>query len=617
MSPVNQKTGSRTIRRHLFSLSSVFRAQETQESKRASVAAAVQEEPTCMERIHYPVFNPLDPRHNPEISTLSWNAREQRNSSSESRSPMAWVQSISRRSLHRARSGLMALRSGLRHRSSEESNTEKGFVSPVALRRERQRQGASTGAYTSETQEDMNFGAELSRMDLAPPPPSAHTEVESLVHVPSINSIHGSFATVPASASTSALYQSSSRAVSHSEADLTHPQANDHDLDFQFAGSGELEANMNSEDHLAHTTPSTENHLVRQTLGVAISTDEEIKMSTRNLADPQSACGEQQATNLQQQNTSSDTQTSDEPSSPIPISRQSSAEVRFAFPGVYHEALNQWTRQHGSPSPSQHTANSENSSNTSPHSSSPSQHNTSLSQHIPDPSGHMIAFHEQEEASYAPQGTLERIVLQDDTHSNIPPYHEQDESLVPLMPRQTSITHSQETQPFYYPNPLNYISNRNFGQRWSSIFERTSAQRSSVEDYSSHYTPTDTASRDVTSTEMTSMESTTNDTFSPSPIDSELLFPSPVEDRNEYFLVDGSKRSSHYPDRGNELVKSAQHTTSNCGNTRNPQEPTQMTSQEIMSLPLLGGIPSAGFDFVEEDTDDEFYPGIVQPRQFW
>ena len=119
-----------------------------------------------MERIHYPVFNPLDPRHNPEISTLSWNAREQRNSSSESRSPMAWVQSISRRSLHRARSGLMALRSGLRHRSSEESNTEKGFVSPVALRRERQRQGASTGAYTSETQEDRLLHQPIPKLSL-------------------------------------------------------------------------------------------------------------------------------------------------------------------------------------------------------------------------------------------------------------------------------------------------------------------------------------------------------------------------------------------------------------------------------------------------------------------
>ncbi|OQE91998.1 hypothetical protein PENNAL_c0008G03847 [Penicillium nalgiovense] len=615
MSPVNQKTGPRTIRRHLFSLSSVFRSQE---SKRASIADAVQEEPTCMERIHYPVFNPLDPRHNPEISTLSWNARKQRNSSSESRSPMAWVQSISRRSLHRARSGLMALRSGFSHRSSEESNTEEGFVSPAALRRERQRHGVSTGAYTSETQEDMNFGAELSRMDLAPPPPSSHTEVGSLVHVPSINSIHGSFATVPASASTSALYQSSSRAVSNSGTDSTHSQANDHDPDYQLAGSGGLEANMNSEDHLAHTTLSTENHLVRQTLGVAISTDGEIKMSTRNLADPQSACGEQQATNLQQQNTSSDTQTSDESSSSIPNSRQSSAEVRFAFPGIYHEALNQWTRQHGSPSPSQHIANSENSPNISPHSSSPSQDNASLSQHSPDPSEHIIALHEQEEASYASQGPLERIVFQNDTHSNMPLYHEQDESLIPLMPPQTSTTHPQETQPFYYPNPLNRISNRNFGERWSSIFERTSTQRSSVEDYPSHYTPADTTSRDVTSTEMTSMESMTNDTFSPwSPIDSELLFPSPVEGRNEYFLVDG-KGSSQYPDRGNEPIKSAQHTTSNCGNTRGPQEPNEVASQDIMSLPLLSdGIPGAGFDFVEEDTDDEFYPGIVQPRQFW
>ncbi|KAJ6179490.1 hypothetical protein N7519_009951 [Penicillium mononematosum] len=399
MSPVNQKTGSRTIRRHLFSLSSVFRSQE---SKRASVAAAVQEEPTCMERIHYPVFNPLDPRHNPEISTLSWNAREQRNSSSESRSPMAWVQSISRRSLHRARSGLMALRSGFSHRSSEESNTEKGFVSPVALRRERERHGVSTGAYTSETQEDMNFGAELSRMDLAPPPPSSHTEVGSLVHVPSINSIHGSFATVPASASTSGLYESSSRAVSHSGADSTHSQANNHDLAFQCAGSGELEANMNSEDHLAHTTPSTENHLVRQTLDVAISTDEEIKMSTRKLADPQSACGEQQTTNLQQQNTSSDTQTSDESSSSIPISRQSSAEVRFAFPG--------YTMRRS-------TSGRDNMVVLTPVITLPTVKT------VPTPALTVPAIvntANTEEASYASQGPLERIVLQDDTHSNIP-----------------------------------------------------------------------------------------------------------------------------------------------------------------------------------------------------
>lgn len=112
------------------------------------------------------------------------------------------------------------------------------------------------------------------------------------------------------------------------------------------------------------------------------------------------------------------------------------------------------------------------------------------------------------------------------------------------------------------------------------------------------------------------MESTTTDTWSPwSPMDSEVLFPSPVEDGDEYFLVDG--KSSQYPDGGNEPVKSTRHTTSNCDTTR-PQGPTELIPPGIMSLRLMSnGITDAELEFVEEDTDDEFYPGIVQPRQFW
>lgn len=569
------------------------------------------------------MFNPLDPRHNPEIANLTWRSHEQHSSSLESRSPLAWVQSISKRSLHKARSGLLALRSGFSHRSTDEDNPEKSFVTPVALRRERQHRGFSCGAYTSDTQEDLAFGAELSRMSLLPSSPSSKTEVGSVIRVPSINSIHGSFTTLPAPASAPKLYQPPSRAVSNSGMNSTYTLANDHDLDFQFAGTGELEANMNSEDHSTHTTPSTEHHLMQQIWGVAFSTDEEIKTSAHGLADSQSVRGEQQETNLQQQNishASSDTQISDDQPSPVPISRQCSAEVGFAFPGIYHEALNEWTRQQDSPSPSQQVPNiSPHSPNLSEYCPNTTQHSSSSSQHGPNHSQqHSRVLYEQEESTCASQEPLECIVLQDDTHSNLPSYHEYDESLIPLVPPQTPITHSEEMQPFSYPNPLNCIPNRNFGQRWSSISERATTQWSSVEDYSIRYTPANTTSRDITSTEMTSMESMTNDTWSPwSPIDSEVLFPSPVEDRNEYFLVDG-KTCNQYPDRGNEPVKYAQHTTSNCGNTRAPQELTEVISPGTMSLPLIpDGMLGAGLDFVEEDTDDEFYPGIVQPRQFW
>ncbi|KAJ5373223.1 hypothetical protein N7517_005229 [Penicillium concentricum] len=524
---------------------------------------------------------------------------------------MAWVQSVSRRSLHRARSGLLALRSGLIHRSGEEEYPKKSFVSPVALKRERQQhRGVSSGAYTTDTQEDLAFGAELSRMNPTPSSPSVNLDVPSLIRVPSINSIHRSPATLPASESTSKLSEISGRAVSNSGVNST--LANDHDLDFQFDGAEDLGANMNSEDHFTHITASTGNHLIGQTWGVAISTDEEVKMSAYGLADPQPSMREQQATNLQQQNisdASSDTQISDNQPSSVPISRQCSAEVRFAFPGIYQEALDQWARQNGSPSPSQHIPDLDQ------HSPNLSQQSLDLSQHSSSPSQNSAKLYEEEGTPCASQGPLECIGHEDDTYSNMSPYHEHDEGLMPLVPPQTLIAHSEETQSFSYTNPLNCISNRNSGQRWSSISERATTQWSSVEDSSSRYTPANTTSRDITSTEMTSIESMSNETWSP--IDSEVLFPSPVEDGNGYFLFDG-KTNSQYPDRGNEPVKSAQNTTSNCGNTRGSQELTEAISPGILSLRVIpNGIPSAGLEFVEEDTDDEFYPGIVQPRQVW
>jgi hypothetical protein len=509
----------------------------------------VQEEPTCQEKIHYPVFNPLDPRHNPEISTSWWRPNKQQSLTSESRNPKEWVQSVSKRTLYKARSGLLALRSGLSHLSSEEDNPEKGFVNPVALRHERQRYGISSGAYTSDTQEDVNFGAELSRMHLPPSSPSSSTEVESLIRVRSMGSIPDSFARFPGSASASTpIFYQPSRAVSNSGVSSTCTLATYHDLDFQFGGTGQLEANMDSEDHFTHTTPSIENHLIQQAWGVAISTDGDIKMSAHDLADPGLGFEEQQATNLQQQNishASSDTEISDDQPSSAPISRQCSAEVRFAFPAIYHEALRQWARQHDSPSPSQHTPNpSAQSPRTSQHSSSPSQRISSLGRHSPNFSEHSPRLHEQEETLCASQNPLKCIVLQDNTYNNLPPYDD-DEGLIPLVPPQIPITHSEEMQPFSYHNPLTSISNRNLGERWSSISERATTQQSSVEDYSSRSTPADTTSRDRTSTEMSSIKSMTNDTWSPlSPIDSELLFPSPVEDGNGYFLVDGKITAS-------------------------------------------------------------------------
>lgn len=66
--------------------------------------------PTCEERIHYPVFNPHDPRHNPAATFPLWIRNDYRDSedSSDTQSTARWMQSLPQRSLRKARSGILA-----------------------------------------------------------------------------------------------------------------------------------------------------------------------------------------------------------------------------------------------------------------------------------------------------------------------------------------------------------------------------------------------------------------------------------------------------------------------------------------------------------------------------
>jgi hypothetical protein len=75
--------------------------------------------PTCQEGIHYPIFNPHDPRHNPSLVSKSWSERR----TCYSRSPCPrksarWVQKLPERSLRKViGSGLLEVRAGIRNRS--------------------------------------------------------------------------------------------------------------------------------------------------------------------------------------------------------------------------------------------------------------------------------------------------------------------------------------------------------------------------------------------------------------------------------------------------------------------------------------------------------------------
>jgi hypothetical protein len=125
-------------------------------------------EPTCQERALYPVFDPQDPRHNPQAQSFSIHRQRSLNSS-ESQKRTQWTQSIPRRTFHRARSRLLlALRSGILHRSAVEDEFRDGaelrsFVSPVALKREREQHAFRPAAYSSTTQDDLGFGTEIYR----------------------------------------------------------------------------------------------------------------------------------------------------------------------------------------------------------------------------------------------------------------------------------------------------------------------------------------------------------------------------------------------------------------------------------------------------------------------
>ena len=134
-------------------------------------------EPTCQEKIHYPVYNPDDPRHNP-----SRRRQNSQNSSADSQKQAHWVQELQRRSIHKVRSGLLSLREGLLRLSSWNDGDIDDSGSMLEHprshgREERNRAHGRSGISDTSTQEDMNFGTGMYRM--SSPWPSTSREPSS------------------------------------------------------------------------------------------------------------------------------------------------------------------------------------------------------------------------------------------------------------------------------------------------------------------------------------------------------------------------------------------------------------------------------------------------------
>ncbi|OOO07088.1 hypothetical protein OAory_01092910 [Aspergillus oryzae] len=158
-------------RRQAFSFSVTLRPSI---ARRARIVRPPVPPPSCEESVHYPVFNPLDPRHNPAVVTSSWNRGgyyTSRNTNLES--PVSWVQSLSKRSLRRARSGLIALRAGVQRRTSifgtnRTVNIPRAWPSSNATEGSSDQQDdASFPSTISEasTEEDSDFGTHLHRTE--------------------------------------------------------------------------------------------------------------------------------------------------------------------------------------------------------------------------------------------------------------------------------------------------------------------------------------------------------------------------------------------------------------------------------------------------------------------
>ncbi|OOF96490.1 hypothetical protein ASPCADRAFT_144976 [Aspergillus carbonarius ITEM 5010] len=134
--------------------------------------------PTCEESVHYPVFNPRNPRHNPSVVSSPWHQDdyylpEPSNSSKSIR----WMQSLPKRSIRKVHSGLLSFRPGLRRRSipahpSHNDDIPSLWSSTDSAKDSSDHQGTLYSSTVSEasTEEDVEFGTDLQRISCNYPP---------------------------------------------------------------------------------------------------------------------------------------------------------------------------------------------------------------------------------------------------------------------------------------------------------------------------------------------------------------------------------------------------------------------------------------------------------------
>ncbi|GKZ16542.1 hypothetical protein AbraIFM66951_000225 [Aspergillus brasiliensis] len=134
--------------------------------------------PTCEESVHYPVFDPQNPRHNPSLASTQWQQDDYypAGPSNPSRS-VRWMQSLPKKSIQKMHSGLLSFRPGFRRRPiparpSHNDDIPSLWSSTDSAKDSSDQQGTLYSSTVSEasTEEDVEFGTDLQRISCNYPP---------------------------------------------------------------------------------------------------------------------------------------------------------------------------------------------------------------------------------------------------------------------------------------------------------------------------------------------------------------------------------------------------------------------------------------------------------------
>lgn len=152
-------------------------------TEKCSIIVSPEMPPACLESVHYPVFDPQDPRHNSQVRQAP-RRPDPRTASPVSLRQTHKTPNFPRRSLRKARSGLFALASSLFNRTSHQGSELVENKTRSLKQRHARRSTHGFSDISSSTQEDLSFGIDLYRTGRSRPRALDDPDVNAIRRVP-------------------------------------------------------------------------------------------------------------------------------------------------------------------------------------------------------------------------------------------------------------------------------------------------------------------------------------------------------------------------------------------------------------------------------------------------